>query len=171
MSNPCLIAKSKRQTGRARKASRPGLRDDLRRATPHRGSSGDRSQGCTPVTPGDEGKWFAAAKDAGLYDEALALASRTPCDPRTLTRAARDYADKQSAFAVGAGLLALYWLVQGYGHDITSVDVREAYGSTLAAAQRHGSTIEVKERVRKLVAAEAAGERFVTKVLGRELGL
>jgi hypothetical protein len=29
----------------------------------------------------------------------------------------------------------------------------------------------VKERVRKLVAAEGAGERFVTKVLGRELGL
>jgi hypothetical protein len=23
-------------------------------------------------TPGDEGKWFAAAKDAGLYDDALA---------------------------------------------------------------------------------------------------
>jgi len=36
-------------------------------------------------TPGDEGKWFAAAKEAGLYAEALALASRTPCDPRTLT--------------------------------------------------------------------------------------
>lgn len=26
-------------------------------------------------TPGDEGKWFAAAKDAGLLDEALALAT------------------------------------------------------------------------------------------------
>jgi hypothetical protein len=36
-------------------------------------------------TPGEEGKWFAAAKDAGLYDEAIALAQRTPCDPRTLT--------------------------------------------------------------------------------------
>lgn len=28
------------------------------------------------TTPGEEGKWFAAAKAAGLYDEALALASR-----------------------------------------------------------------------------------------------
>jgi hypothetical protein len=46
------------------------------------------------TTPGEEGKWFAAAKEAGLYDEALALASRTPCDPRTLTRAARDYVAK-----------------------------------------------------------------------------
>jgi len=59
------------------------------------------------TTPGDEGKWFAAAKDAGLFTEALALAGRTPCDPRTLTRAARDYAEKQPAFAVGAGLLRL----------------------------------------------------------------
>jgi hypothetical protein len=57
------------------------------------------------TTPGDEGKRFAAAKEAGLYDEALALASRTPCDPKTLTRAARDLADRQPAFAAQAGLL------------------------------------------------------------------
>ena len=123
------------------------------------------------TTPGDEGKWFAAAKDAGLYDEALALAGRSPCDPKTLTRAARDYAEKQPAFAVGAGVLALHWLVQGYGYDITSVDVWEAYRSTLAAAERQGRALEVKARVRKMVAAEGAGERFVTKVLGRDLGL
>jgi hypothetical protein len=46
--------------------------------------------------PGDEGKWFAAAKEAGLYDEALALASASACDPRTLTRAARELAISQS---------------------------------------------------------------------------
>lgn len=33
-------------------------------------------------TPGDEGKWFAAAKKAKLFDEAIALAKQTPCDPR-----------------------------------------------------------------------------------------
>jgi hypothetical protein len=121
------------------------------------------------TTPGDEGKWFAAAKDAGLYEEALAFASRTPCDPKTLTRAARDYAEKQPAFAVSAGLLALYWLVHGYGYEITSADVWEAYRSTLAAAERHGSAADVKERIRKLV-TEGVGEHFVAKVLGRELG-
>lgn len=122
------------------------------------------------TTPGDEGKWFAAAKDAGLYDDALALASRTPCDPKTLARAARDFAEKQPAFAVGAGLLSLHWLVQGYGYEITGADVWDAYRATLAAAERQGSSAEVRERVRKLVAAERAGG-FVTKVLGRELGL
>ncbi|MEI7705681.1 MAG: hypothetical protein WCK73_13910 [Deltaproteobacteria bacterium] len=123
------------------------------------------------TTPGGEGKWFAAAKDAGLYEDALALASSTPCDPKTLSRAARDYAEKQPAFAVGAGLLSLYWLVQGYGYEITSVDVWNAYRATLAAGGRQGASAGVKERIRKLVAAEGAGERFVTKVLGRELGL
>ena len=123
------------------------------------------------TAPGDEGKWFAAAKEAGLYGQALALAERTPCDPKTLSRAARDYADKQPAFAVGAGLLALHWLIQGYGYEITSADVWDAYRATLSAADRHGSGADVRDRVRRMVAAEGDGDRLVTKVLGRELGL
>lgn len=122
------------------------------------------------TTPGDEGKWFAAAKDAGLYDEALAVAGRTPCDPKTLARAARDFGEKEPGFAIGAGLLSLHWLVQGYGYEITGADVWDAYRATLAAAERRGIGAEVKERIRSLVAGERAGG-FVTKVLGRELGL
>ena len=86
-----------------------------------------------------------------------------------LARAARDYAEKQPAFATGAGLLSLQWLTQGYGYEITSVDVRDAYRAALAAAEHHGSSAEVKERIRRLVAAEQAGG-FVVTVLGRELG-
>jgi hypothetical protein len=122
------------------------------------------------TTPGDEGKWFAAAKDAGLYDEALALASRTPCDPKTLARAARDFADKRPAFAIGAGLLSLHWLVLGYGYEITGADVFDAYRATMHAAERHGSSAEVTVRIREMVAAEQV-TGFVMKVLGRELGL
>jgi hypothetical protein len=137
---------------------------------PHK-AAGEILADLVKTTPGDEGKWFAAAKDAGLYDDALALAARTPCDPRTLSRAARDYADAQPAFAVGAGLLALYWLVQGYGYEITSADVWDAYRATLSAGERQGSAADVRERVRKMVAAEGPGDHFVTKVLGREVGL
>ena len=136
---------------------------------PHKRAS-DILSDLVKTTPGDEGKWFAAAKEAGLYDEALALASRTPCDPRTLARAARDYAESQPAFAVGAGLLALHWLVQGYGYEITGADVWAAYASTMKAAERHGSATEVKERIRTLVTSEGCGGRFVTEILGRELG-
>jgi len=137
---------------------------------PHK-ASGEVLADLVKTTPGDEGKWFAAAKDAGLYDDALALAGRTPCDPRTLTRAARDYADKQPAFAVGAGLLALHWLVLGYGYEITSADVLDAYRSTLAAAKSLGTVAQVQERIRKLVASDAKGERFVTMDHGAREGV
>jgi hypothetical protein len=120
-------------------------------------------------TPGDEGKWFAAAKEAGLYDEALALASRTPCDPKTLTRAARDLADDQPAFAMRAGLFALHWLVQGYGYEITGADVWAAYSSTLKAAEKNGTARDAREQIKSMVAERTGG--FVAQILGRELGL
>jgi tetratricopeptide (TPR) repeat protein len=102
-------------------------------------------------TPGQEGKWFAAAKDAGLYDEAIALAQRTPCDPRTLTRAARDFAATKPRFAVEAGLAALRWIAAGYGYEITGLDVLAACSSTLDAARNGGLVDEADGRIRALV--------------------
>jgi hypothetical protein len=120
-------------------------------------------------TPGQEGKWFAAAKDAKLYDAAIKLAGRSPCDPRTLTRAARDSAETEPGFAVEAGLLALRWLVQGYGYEITAAVVWAAYTQTMQAAERMGCGDAARERIRQLVAAEAVGDRFVSKILGGEV--
>jgi hypothetical protein len=73
------------------------------------------------TTPGDEGKWFATAKEVGLFDEAIRLANQTPCDPTTLTHAARDFAAVRPEFAVEAGLAALHWLVEGYGARSRSI--------------------------------------------------
>lgn len=112
-------------------------------------------------TPGQDGKWFAAAKDAGLYDEAIALAQRTPCDPRTLTRAARDFAAARPRFAVEARLAALRWIAAGYGYEITDVDVLAACSSTLAAARSGGWIDETEGRIRALV----AGPRSTAKDL------
>ncbi len=122
-------------------------------------------------TPGDEGKWFAAAKSVGLYSEAVELANRTPCDPRTLTRAARDMEVTKPRFAIETGMAALRWLVEGYGYEITGMDVWAAYNHTMKAAENAEVKTETFERIRKLVAGEVPGDRFVTKVLGRELGL
>ncbi len=127
--------------------------------------------GLVEMTPGEEGKWFAAAKSAGLYQQAIELAYRTPCDPKTLTRAARDFTDKLPAFAVEAGILALHWLVEGYGYDITGADVRNAYEHTLRAAQQQDTVEATRQRIRTVVATETFGERFVTRILGRDLGL
>ena len=122
-------------------------------------------------TPGDEGKWFAAAKDAQLFDEAIALASRNFCSPQTLTRAARDFADKNPQFAFESGIAALRWVVEGYGYDITSGDVLDAFHHAMAAAGRAGTTDVTFQRIKDLVATETYGERFVTKVVGPALGL
>jgi hypothetical protein len=122
------------------------------------------------TTPGDEGKWFAAAKEEGLYDEALELASASPCDPRTLTRAARDLAAQQPDFAIGAGLLALHWLAKGFGYEVTGSDVWAAFSSTVAAAECKGRAPEVRARIRQIISDEDAGG-FVTRVLGREFGM
>ena len=123
------------------------------------------------TTPGDEGKWFATAKEVGLFDEAIRLANETPCDPKTLTRAARDFAAVRPEFAVEAGLAALRWLVEGYGYEITSADVWAAYTETMKAAEQAGRAGDARDRIRALVASETSGDRFVTRTLGRALGL
>jgi len=95
----------------------------------HRGSAADANQGTTHLATfraiakkylhkpaadilrdlvasqrGSEGKWFAATKDAGLFDLAIELVNQSPTDPRTLVRAALDYAEQRPDFALSAGL-------------------------------------------------------------------
>lgn len=41
--------------------------------------------------PGNESKWFAAAKDAGFFELAIELTNRSPAYPRTLIRASWDF--------------------------------------------------------------------------------
>ena len=77
-------------------------------------------------TPGAEGKWFAAAKEAGMFELAAELAHTSPTDPRTLTRAARDFATEQPRFALNAALSALRWIARGHGYEITGADILEA---------------------------------------------
>ena len=120
-------------------------------------------------TPGNEGKWFAAAKSAGLYETAIELANQSPCDPKTLTRASIESATKEPRFALEAGLAALRWLVEGYGYEITSLDVWKAFESTLKAAELAGCRPGTLERIRRLVGGGGAGAKFVAEALGSRL--
>jgi hypothetical protein len=76
----------------------------------------------------------------------------------------------ESRFAVEAGVAALRWLVEGYGYEVTSMDVWAAYNHTMKAAENAGCATETLERIRELVAGETFGERFVNKILGSILG-
>ncbi|MEA3508156.1 MAG: hypothetical protein U9R40_04460, partial [Synergistota bacterium] len=116
-------------------------------------------------SPGKEGKWFAAAKSARFYDKAINLARRSPCDPKTLTRAARDMAETRPLFATEAGLAALHWILRGYGYEITSSDVLSAFDYTVRAAKNADRLPETTRKIREMVEANGSG---VLAVLARE---
>lgn len=121
-------------------------------------------------TPGAEGKWFAAAKDAGLFAIAIELASNSPTDPRTLARAARDFAECQPQFAVAAGLASLRWISLGHGYDITGLDVLDAYAAVMKAASVSSvDAQQIKAWLRDLLASTPTGNQVMKTVLAHHL--
>ncbi len=88
------------------------------------------------TTPGEEGKWFATAKSLKFYDFALKLANQSPCEPKTLTRAAKNSLESAPGFAFGSALSALRWLNEGWGYEVTTRDVIDAYDLILEAAAK-----------------------------------
>jgi hypothetical protein len=121
-------------------------------------------------TPGAEGKWFAAAKDAGLLTVAIELATSSPTDPRTLIRAARDFAAEQPEFALATGMASLRWIARGHGYEITGVDVLQAYDALTQAASHAGiDTPEFVMQLQQLLAEPAPYADFLRKLLDRRL--
>ena len=121
-------------------------------------------------TPGAEGKWITAAKDAGLFAVAAEWGTRSPTDPRTLTRAARDFAEKQPDFALAAGLTALRWISLGQGYEITGGDVLDAYSVVTQAAACAGVPAQrVNEQIWEMVAGAQPGNSLMSTILARHL--
>ncbi len=121
------------------------------------------------TTPGEEGKWFATAKDLKLYELALQLADQSPCEPKTLTRAARDFLESEPEFALGSALAALRWLNEGWGYEVTSIDVIDAYDLALKAADR-SHVDNVLDQIRGLLDQnKGAGSAFVRQSLSSRM--
>ena len=116
-------------------------------------------------TPGDEGKWFATAKELGMLELALDLARRSPCDPKTLTRAARDFKETNPEFAINAAIVALHWLCRGHGWEITDYDVVAAYTFAIELAEKHGVMEKTMESIRTMVEQDTSPSMFVKSVL------
>jgi hypothetical protein len=118
------------------------------------------------ATPDSGRTWCAVAKDIGLLDAALQLTRTSPSDPRTLARAARDFATKEPVFALESGLLALGWMARGYGGEISTDDVAMAWDACLAAASTAGRAPEdVYDMAMPLCDGKSASERFVRSVV------
>ena len=86
------------------------------------------------TSSGEPGRWFAAAKDAGLLDVALEFAKTGRTDPRTLSRASRDLLKKDARFSLEVGRLALERMLEGHGYELTGIDVIDAHNHFLASA-------------------------------------
>lgn len=121
------------------------------------------------ISPGEEGKWFATAKELKLFELALQLANWSPCEPKTLTRAAGDFLDSEPEFALGSALAALRWLCEGWGYEVTNFDVTDAYDLALkAGAKLHRD--DVSDEICSLLdQAQGTGSVFVRQVLSNRL--
>lgn len=116
-------------------------------------------------TPGTEGKWFAAAKDAGLFALAVDLANQSPTDPRTLTRAARDFAVEQPQFAIDAALSALRWIARGHGYEITGADILETAQALQQASTQAGVDQQQLSALLAPILAEVPARHLLHQVL------
>lgn len=121
------------------------------------------------TTPGDAGKWFAAAKSAGLLTEASELVRTSPCDPKTLTRAARDFAASNPEFARSVGLAALQWILRGHGYDLTRLHVADALSHTLEAARRQGTEADTVHTIKLLIDQHPAADHTLAGFLRQRL--
>lgn len=118
-------------------------------------------------TPGEPGKWFATAKTLKLFDRATQLAWASPCEPKTLTRAARDHLTNQPGFAMQAALAALHWMSMGHGYELTSLDAQEAYRLAIEAAR----TAQQVEHAQATIEQALATDRPMSARMRRSLGI
>lgn len=117
-------------------------------------------------SPGEEGKWFATAKSLKRYELAIELAWASPCDPKTLTRAARDHLNDQPAFAAQAAMAAMHWMAAGHGYELTGIDVLEALRHGTEAAQSLGQGDEIRQRLLQSMASDHPAARWMRQVVG-----
>lgn len=120
-------------------------------------------------SPEEKGKWFATARRLGMLELALDLVLKSPADPRTINRAARDHMQSHPKFALGYALASLFWMSQSYGYDITQTEADTAASYALSAAEMLGVVDQVKDNLRAIGAKDISmykiAHRAVAKIL------
>lgn len=118
---------------------------------------------------GDPGRWFAAAKDAGHLDLALQFATTGRTDPKTLSRASRDFLESDPGFALHIGRLAVDRILAGHGYEITALDLAGAVDHFLAAAERQGMSADAQADLGKMLAAHPETPPFYRAPIMRRI--
>jgi hypothetical protein len=109
------------------------------------------------VSSGDNGRWFAAAKNAGFLDLALEFANTGRTDPRTLSRAFRDLLKKDARFCMEVSRLAIQRILDGYGYELTGIDVIDSYHHFMAAAETLGIAAQARADVLTMAKKQPGG--------------
>ncbi|MFP8835879.1 hypothetical protein ACLIJR_16580 [Hydrogenophaga sp. XSHU_21] len=117
-------------------------------------------------TPGEPGKWFATAKTLKLFEQATRLAWASPCDPKTLNRAARDYLKTQPDFAMQCALASLHWMSLGHGFELTGLDVLEAHRFAIEAAAVTQQTQQARTSIEQVLASDGPMVAWMQRSLG-----
>lgn len=117
-------------------------------------------------TPGEPGKWFAAAKTLKLFEQATRLAWSSPCDPKTLNRAARDHLKTQPDFAMQCAVASLHWMSMGHGYELTGLDVLEAHRFAIEAAAETQQTQQARASIEQVLASDRPMATWMQRSLG-----
>ena len=117
-------------------------------------------------TPNEAGKWFATAKTLKLLDQATRLAWASPCDPKTLNRAARDHLKTQPNFAMQCALASLHWMSLGHGYELTGMDVQEAHRLAIDAAFATQQTEQAQATIQNLLSSDRRMVPWMKRALG-----
>jgi hypothetical protein len=117
-------------------------------------------------TPHAPGKWFASAKTLKLFDQATRLAWASPCDPKTLNRAARDHLTSQPNFAMQCALAALHWMSTGHGYELTGLDVQQAHSLAIDAASQTQQSEQAQATIAQMLATDTPTTTWMKQALG-----
>jgi len=117
-------------------------------------------------TPGEPGRWFATAKTLKQFDRATQLAWASPCDPKTLTRAARDHLQQQPAFAMQCALAALHWMSMGHGYELTGFDAHEAHRLAIEAGSNAQQGAQAQAAIEQVLEADRPMSAWLRRALG-----
>jgi len=125
---------------------------------------------------GRNGKWFATAKTAGYLDIAIDCAADDEASPDTLIRAARDFAQKDPAFAAQVALHAIVHLLSDRGFEVSPLDMDDAVAHLMTAARQIDHLSWALDQLRR-IADDRGGEdlmlkrlRLVTARQAKEIG-
>jgi hypothetical protein len=112
--------------------------------------------------PGNERRYFAAARKIGMIELALEIAEKFNVEPKTLTTACKDYLEKDANLALRFGMMALQSYSSGYGYEPEYSDIQKCYDLVSMAAERVDKKKEISDCVDKMVQNDRSVKKLFT---------